>query len=390
MVMTTTQKTEFALIDSGATENFIDPRTIERLRLPIKKLPQPRTIYNIDGTLNRAGSITHKCQLRIKFGDTTETTDFFITDLGQDRAVLGFPFLQKFNLEINWNKGVISPINKILITPQQIWEHRWKVWKLDKHLLRKSDLLRKVSFAQQWAAIADKTKLHLQEEGVPQEYQKHHKVFSEEGAKRLPPTREEDMAITLKEGAPEQLDCKVYPLSKRELDILRQSLNEDLAKGYIKHGTSSFVSPIFFIPKKDGDELRMVIDYRKLNDMTKKDFYPLPNLRTELEKLSQHKLFSKFDVRAGYNNIRIQEQDQYKAAFKTPLGTFIPTVMTFGFCNAPSIFQRAMNRDLEPLKQKYPNNFANYMDDVAIGTDDSPSGRQLHQNIVHEFLTILE
>ena len=134
----------------------------------------------------------------------------------------------------------------------------------------------------------------------------------------------------------------------------------------------------------------MVIDYRKLNDITKKDFYPLPNLRTELEKLSQHKLFSKFNVRAGYNNIRINKEDQHKAAFKTPLGTFVPTVMTFGFCNAPSIFQRAMNRDLEPLKQKYPNNFANYMDDVAIGTDNSLSGRLLHEEIVHDFLEVLE
>jgi hypothetical protein len=87
----------------------------------------------------------------------------------------------------------------------------------------------------------------------------------------------------------------------------------------------------------------MVIDYRKLNDMTKKDFYPLPNLWFKLEKLSHYKLFSKFDVRAGYNNIYIKDEDQYKATFKTPIGTFIPTVMTFGFCNAPSIFQRAMN-----------------------------------------------
>jgi hypothetical protein len=73
-----------------------------------------------------------------------------------------------------------------------------------------------------------------------------------------------------------------------------------------------------------------------------------------------------------------------------PLGTFIPTVMTFGFCNAPSIFQRAMNWDLEPLKQKYPNNFANYMDDVAIGTDNSSEGQELHEQIIHEFLNILK
>ena len=73
--------------------------------------------------------------------------------------------------------------------------------------------------------------------------------------------------------------------------------------------------------------------------MTKKDFYPLLNLQTKLEKLSQYKLFSKFDVRARYNNIRIKDEDQYKVAFKTPLGTFIPTVITFIFYNAPSIFQ---------------------------------------------------
>jgi hypothetical protein len=64
--------------------------------------------------------------------------------------------------------------------------------------------------------------------------------------------------------------------------------------------------------------------------------------------------------------------------------------MTFGFCNASSIFQRAMNWDLGPLKQKYPNNFANYMDDVAIGTNDSPEGRRLHEQIIHDFLNILK
>ena len=109
MVMTTTQKTEFALLDSGATENFLDPRTVERLRIPIRKLPEPRIIYNIDGTLNKAGSITHRAQLQVTFGKETRTIDFFITDLGQDRAVLGFPFLRDFNPNINWNEGTIKP-----------------------------------------------------------------------------------------------------------------------------------------------------------------------------------------------------------------------------------------------------------------------------------------
>ena len=259
-----------------------------------------------------------------------------------------------------------------------------------KRSWHRADLLWKTTFAQQWATTANKDKQQLKEEDVPIHYQIYHNVFSEEEAEQLPPSCQEDMMINLKEGALEQLDCKVYPLTTKEMDILWETLKSDLAKGYICPETSSYISPIFFIPKKDGKELWMVIDYRKLNNITKKDFYPLPNLRTELEKLSQHHLFSKFNVRAGYNNIHIRKEDQEKAAFKTPLGMFISTVMTFGFYNALSIFQRAINQDLKPLKQKYSKNFANYMDDIAIGTKDSPEGRALHKKIVHEFLETLE
>jgi hypothetical protein len=116
MVMTTNQKTKIALVDSGATENFIDPHTVERLQLPIRKLQQPRIIYNIDRTLNQAGSITHKCQLKLQFKNLMKIVDFYITGLGQDRAVLGFPFLQDFNPEINWDTKDILPLKQIFIT----------------------------------------------------------------------------------------------------------------------------------------------------------------------------------------------------------------------------------------------------------------------------------
>ena len=67
MVITMTQKTEFALLNSGATENFLNPWTIEHLWIPIQKLPEPQVIYNIDGTLNKVGSITHRAQLHVTF-----------------------------------------------------------------------------------------------------------------------------------------------------------------------------------------------------------------------------------------------------------------------------------------------------------------------------------
>ena len=124
----------------------------------------------------------------------------------------------------------------------------------------KTDLLQKTSFAQQWAAAADKIKERLKETGVPIIIYTTEKSFWRR-SKETSLNWCEDMTIQLKEGAPDQMDCKTYPLSQKELEILRTSLDEDLKKGYIKHGTSSYVSPIFFIPKKDGEELRMVIDY---------------------------------------------------------------------------------------------------------------------------------
>ena len=224
-------KTEAALLDSGATENFLDPRTVNKFQLPTQKLQKPRSILNIDGTHNKAGSITWKCQLEVQFGKTITNIDFYIMDLGQDRAVLGFPFFQKFNPIIDWQKGTIAQGTKVWIKPIQIWEHRYRVWHLNHKILAKADLLRKTTFTQQWAATANKSNQWLKEEDVPIHYQIHHKVFSEEEAKQLPLSCQEDMAIDLKEGGPEQLDCKVYPLTAKEVDVLRETLANDLAKG---------------------------------------------------------------------------------------------------------------------------------------------------------------
>lgn len=93
-------------------------------------------------------------------------------------------------------------------------------------------------------------------------------------------------------------------------------------------------SPFFFIKKKDGS-LRPVQDYRKLNDMTIKNRYPLPLIQELLDKLKGACHFSKLDVRWGYNNVSIAEGDEWKAAFRTNAGLFEPTVMFFGLTNSP-------------------------------------------------------
>src|SRR6266571_779144 len=94
-----------------------------------------------------------------------------------------------------------------------------------------------------------------------------------------------------------------------------------------------------------------------------------------------------FDIRWGYHNIRIKEEDQLKAAFKTPRGLFIPRVMTFGLTNAPATFARTMSRILRSLMDTHPKELFVYMDDVLIATEeDLPR----HRKIVHAFLEICE
>ncbi len=133
------------------------------------------------------------------------------------------------------------------------------------------------------------------------------------------------------------MDCKIYPLSHDQDAKLTEFLGEHLRKGYIRESKSPYTAPFFFIKKKDG-KLRPVQDYQKLNEQTIQDNYPLPLIKTILEQLQGRSLFTKFDIRWGYNNIRIKEGDEWKAAFKTLKGLFEPRVMFFELTNSPATF----------------------------------------------------
>ena len=99
---------ERALIDSGATDNFIDQRTAKRLHLTPRQLKQPRLLYNVDGTENLSGRVTSYCDLLITRGKDESVQRFFLANLGKDRIILGFPWLHHFNPQIDWSKGGVT------------------------------------------------------------------------------------------------------------------------------------------------------------------------------------------------------------------------------------------------------------------------------------------
>ena len=143
------------------------------------------------------------------------------------------------------------------------------------------------------------------------------------------------------------------------------------------------MAPVFFVGKKDGKK-QMVQDYRYLNEWTIKNNYPLPLISDVLENIGTKKLFTKMDLRWGYNNVRIKEGDEWKAVFMTPEGSFEPIVMFFGLTNSLATFQAMMNELLRDLINT--GKVAAFIDDVIIRTETKKG----HDELVAEVIRRLE
>jgi hypothetical protein len=241
------KKTETtALLDSGATHNFIDKRAVTSLGLGTQTLPHPLQVNNVDGTINSEGSITQFCNLWIRQGTKDVKLGFYIANLGSNRIILGHPWFKSFNPSINWSSNQLEGEDITLETAG--YRAKTKPHAATIHFTPPSDQ----SETQQL---------------IPEQYHCHWRVFSEEAAQCFPPSRLDDHAIELKPGAPAKLDCKIYRQMETELKALKEYIDENLAKGYIVETNSPYASPVFFRAKKDG-KLRPIVDYRALNTWT--------------------------------------------------------------------------------------------------------------------------
>ena len=191
-----------------------------------------------------------------------------------------------------------------------------------------------------------------------------------------------DHAIDIKEGFILRKG-KVYPLLREEREEVCEFINEQLRKGYIRPLKSPQIAPVFFVGKKDGKK-RMVQDYRYLNEWTIKNNYPLLLISDIVENIGTKKVFTKIDLRWGYNNVRIKKGDKWKAAFTTLEGLFEPTVMFFGLTNSPATFQAMINKLLRDLINT--RKVAAFIDDVIVGIED----KEGHDKLVAEVIKRLE
>jgi len=160
-------------------------------------------------------------------------------------------------------------------------------------------------------------------------------------------------------------------------------VEDQLRKGYIRLSKSPQMSPVFFVGKKDGSK-RMVMDYYNLNNQTIKNNYLLPLITELIDNMGSKKVFTKMDLRWGFNNIRIKEGDEWKGTFTMHIGFFKPIVMFFGITNSLAIFQAMMNEILRDLINK--GKVAAFVDDVLVGTET----KEGYNEIMEEILRRLE
>ena len=213
---------------------------------------------------------------------------------------------------------------------------------------------------------------------VPQEYHEYLDVFSKELADQLPPRRYIDHEIPLEFGKRPYFGL-LYNLSQKELEVQKKYIEEQVIKGFMRPSQSSTASPMIFVKKKDTDELRPCVDYRRLNEITVKDRGPLPLINETLDRLQKARIYIKLDLQNAYNSIRIKEGDEWKTAVRARYGLFEYLVMPFGLTNAPATFQRFITN---VLREYMDVTCVIYLDDILIFSENEEE----HKKHVKEIL----
>src|SRR3990167_101365 len=162
---------------------------------------------------------------------------------------------------------------------------------------------------------------------------------------------------------------KPFRLSPVETQYLKKLMNKYKERNWIRESESEWASPTFLVPKKSFDsdgnpEFRLVIDYRKINKLSKRKQYPLPNMESILDSIKGSNYFSSLDFESGYHQVPLTAGATQKAAFVTPFGLFAPLVLPFGLHSAPAEFMKFMNENF--AQQLNEGWLSVYLDDLLV------------------------
>ncbi|KAL0551700.1 hypothetical protein IC582_010789 [Cucumis melo] len=324
------------LFDSGSSHSFISSAFVSHARLEVEPLHHVLSVSTPSGECLLSKEKVKACQIELA-GHVIEVT-LIVLDMLDFDVILGMDWLAANHASIDCSR------KEVTFNPPSMASFKFKGGG-SKSLPQVISAIRASKLLSQgtWGILASvvdtrEADVSLSSEPVVRDYPD---VFPEE-LPGLPPHREVEFAIELEPGTV-PISRAPYRMAPAELKELKVQLQELLDKGFIRPSVSPWGAPVLFVKKKDGS-MRLCIDYRELNKVTVKNRYPLPRIDDLFDQLQGATVFSKIDLRSGYHQLRIKDDDIPKTAFRSRYGHYEFIVMSFGLTNAPAVFMDLMNR----------------------------------------------
>ncbi|KAJ4745598.1 polyprotein [Rhynchospora pubera] len=356
-----------ALLDSGSTHSFIHPSIVHLNKVPTVPSP-PMLVKTASGAKLLSDS---KCQpLTFDLQSHQFEGDFRVLEVQGYDVILGMDWIAKVGpVVIDFAKGLVQLKQNDKHISFQVQEEVAEVKLcqgevcISKEQQKGSDIIMAQLFITDTVSARSEVPFADHMKNVPlslkEVLSKYHWVFYNPSS--LPPIRDIDHQIPLQPDS-SPVNIRPYRFSHFQKLEIEKIIEELLQSGYIRASTSPFASPILLVKKKD-QSWRLCVDYRKLNDITVKNKFPIPIIDDLLDELHGAKYFSKIDLKSGYHQIRMFDSDIPKTAFRTHLGHYEFTVMPFGLTNAPATFQALMNTIFKPYLRKF---ILVFFDDILI------------------------
>ncbi|GKA67930.1 putative reverse transcriptase domain-containing protein [Tanacetum coccineum] len=374
----------YMLFDSGADRSFVSNTFSTLLDITPSALDVSYAVELADGRTSETNTVLRGCTLGL-LGHLFNI-DLMPVDLGSFDVIIGMDWLAKNHAMIVCDEKIvrIPYSNEILIVQGD---------KMDK----KKSTLNIISCVKAQKYIEKGCQLFLAQVTVKEDKDESKEkrledvptvrdfpeVFPED-LPGLPPVRQVEFQIDLNpDAAP--VARALYRLARSEMEELPTQLQELSDKGFIRQSSSPWGAPVLFVKKKDGF-FQMCIDYRELNKLTVKNRYPLPRIDDLFDQLQGSSVYSKIDLRSGYHQLRVRDEDIPKIAFRTRYGHYEFQVMPFGLTNAPAVFMDLMNRVCRPYLDKFVIVF---IDDILIYSKTKKE-HDAHLRIILELLKKVE
>src|SRR5438270_2478035 len=328
------------LFDPGASHSFISISFAKSLQLATYLMKKPLTV--ITPLNGRVELRTHCRNCTLSISGYEHQFDLILIDMTGFDIIIGMDWLAKYRAKVDCHKKRVEfriPGGEVL------------KFEGERGLPKKINPM----IANIWEGETDRGE--VQYPPVVIDFQD---VFPEK-LPGLPPVRDTEFTIDLIPGAT-PIAIPSYRMSPAELVELKAQLDELIELKFIEKSVSPWGAPVLFVKKKDGS-MRLCIDYRKLNAVTVKNKYPMPRIDDLFDQLGGARCFSKIDLRTGYHQVRVREQDVPKTAFRTRYGHYQFRVMPFGLTNAPAVFMDLMNKVYQPYLDEF---VVVFIDDILI------------------------